>query len=64
MLLVNGRPVNCLLSMDLMSATSAALGGTQNDRRVLFVTTGGETKLPVNDTASLGGKVMAVLIEP
>jgi hypothetical protein len=46
----------------LMTATSAAFGRTKSDRHVLYVTTGGETEHPVNDTASLGGKVMAVSI--
>ncbi|CAG8123022.1 unnamed protein product [Penicillium olsonii] len=46
----------------LMSATAAAFGRTQSDRHVLYVTTGGETEPPVHDTASLGGKVMAVFI--
>ena len=42
-----------------MTATSAAFGRTQSDRHVLYITTDGETEHPV-DTASLGGKVMAV----
>jgi sugar lactone lactonase YvrE len=50
-------------SRDLMTATSAAFGRTESDRHVLYVTTGGETKHPVNDTASLGGKVMAVSMD-
>ncbi|KAJ5799217.1 uncharacterized protein N7518_001285 [Penicillium psychrosexuale] len=50
-------------SMDLMTATSAAFGRTQRDRNVLYITTGGETKLPVNDTSTRGGKVMAVSVE-
>lgn len=47
----------------LMTPTSAAFGRTQNDRDVLYVTTGGETELPVNNTTSLGGNVMAVPIK-
>ncbi|CAI7599946.1 unnamed protein product [Penicillium bialowiezense] len=47
----------------LMTPTSATFGRTQNDRDVLYVTTGGETELPVNNTASLGGKIMAVSIK-
>lgn len=43
-----------------MTAPSAAFGRTQSDRHVLYVTTDGETEHPVNDTAALGGKVMAV----
>lgn len=46
-----------------MTPTSAAFGRTKNDRNILYVTTGGETDLPVNNTASLGGKIMAVPIE-
>jgi sugar lactone lactonase YvrE len=49
-------------SRDLMAATSAAFGRTRSERHVLYVTTGGETENPVNNTASLGGKVMAVSI--
>lgn len=46
----------------LRSATAAALGRTQSDRSVLYVTTGGDTDQPTDDTGSLGGKVMAVSI--
>lgn len=50
-------------SRDLMTATSAAFGRTQKDRNVLYVTTGGETTLPVNSTSTTGGKVMALSVE-
>lgn len=50
-------------SRDLMTATSAAFGRTQRDRNVLYITTGGETKLPVNSTSTRGGKVMALSVE-
>ncbi|CAG8419097.1 unnamed protein product [Penicillium salamii] len=50
-------------SRELMSVTAAAFGRTQSDRHVLYVTTGGETEHAVNTTASLGGKVMAVLVD-
>lgn len=49
-------------SMDLMTATSAAFGRTQRYRNVLYITTGGGTKLPVDDTSTRGGKVMAVSV--
>ncbi|KAJ5494681.1 hypothetical protein N7463_010768 [Penicillium fimorum] len=50
-------------STDLMTATSAALGRTQKDRNVLYITTGGETNLPVHSTSTRGGKVMALSLE-
>ncbi|KAJ5359970.1 hypothetical protein N7517_009161 [Penicillium concentricum] len=50
-------------STDLMTATSAAFGRTQRDRNVLYITTGGETKLPVHNTSTRGGKVMALSVE-
>ncbi|KAJ5827664.1 hypothetical protein N7447_004427 [Penicillium robsamsonii] len=50
-------------STDLMTATSAAFGRTQKDRNVLYITTGGETKLPVHSTSTRGGKVMALSVE-
>ncbi|KAJ5761966.1 uncharacterized protein N7511_005348 [Penicillium nucicola] len=50
-------------STALMTATSAAFGRARHDRGILYVTTGGETELPVNSTASRGGKVMALAID-
>ncbi|KAJ5159123.1 uncharacterized protein N7500_008774 [Penicillium coprophilum] len=49
-------------STDLMTATSAAFGRTRKDHNVLYVTTGGETELPVNGTSTRGGKVMALSV--
>ncbi|KAJ6089421.1 hypothetical protein N7467_004637 [Penicillium canescens] len=46
----------------LMTATSAAFGRARDDHGVLYVTTGGESKLPVNNTATKGGKVMALAV--
>jgi hypothetical protein len=46
----------------LMTATSAAFGRARDDRGILYVTTGGESKLPVNNTATRGGKVMALAV--
>ncbi|KAF7524082.1 hypothetical protein PCG10_005986 [Penicillium crustosum] len=48
---------------DLMTATSAAFGRTERDRNVPHITTGGETKLPVNGTCTRGGEVMALSVE-
>ncbi|QQK46508.1 Six-bladed beta-propeller TolB-like protein [Penicillium digitatum] len=50
-------------SADLMTATLAAFGRTKKDRNVLYITTGGETRLPVNNTSTRGGKVMALSVE-
>ncbi|KAJ5185920.1 hypothetical protein N7491_006210 [Penicillium cf. griseofulvum] len=50
-------------STDLMTATSTAFGRTQRDSNVLYITTGGETKLPVRGTSTRGGKVMALSVE-
>ncbi|KAJ5297914.1 hypothetical protein N7508_008163 [Penicillium antarcticum] len=47
----------------LMTATSAAFGRGKSDRGVLYVTTGGETELPVNSTVTRGGKVMALAVD-
>lgn len=50
-------------STDLMTTTSAAFGRTQRDHNVHYITTGGETKLPVNGTSTGGAKVMALSAE-
>lgn len=47
----------------LMSATSAAFGRLPGPK-TLFVTTGGEVDHPVNNTRSLGGRVMALGLGP
>ncbi|KAH7026919.1 hypothetical protein B0J12DRAFT_714263 [Macrophomina phaseolina] len=47
-------------STELAGATSAAFGRTGQDRRVLYVTTGGAVAAPVNGTYTEGGKVVAV----
>jgi sugar lactone lactonase YvrE len=47
----------------LMTATSAAFGRAADDRSTLYVTTGGETTLPGNSTATRGGKVMALAVD-
>ncbi|KAK4866185.1 hypothetical protein LT330_008526 [Penicillium expansum] len=50
-------------STELMTATSAAFGRRRGDRNVLYITTGGETRLPVNNTSTRGGKIMALSVE-
>ncbi|KAJ5951356.1 uncharacterized protein N7479_009769 [Penicillium vulpinum] len=50
-------------STDLMTATSTAFGRTYKDRNVLYITTGGESRLPGNDTSIRGGKIMALTVE-
>jgi sugar lactone lactonase YvrE len=47
-------------SKDLMTATSAAFGKLPNGRDILYVTTGGESEHPVNNTYTRGGKIMAL----
>jgi hypothetical protein len=44
-----------------MTATSAAFGKLPNGRDILYVTTGGESEHPVNNTHTRGGKVMALV---
>ncbi|KAJ5632208.1 hypothetical protein N7490_008547 [Penicillium lividum] len=50
-------------SKDLMTATSAAFGQPFNGHDILYVTTGGESEHPVNNTDTRGGKVMALIID-
>jgi hypothetical protein len=47
-------------SKDLMTTTSAAFGKPLNGGGFLYVTTGGESEHPVNNTDTRGGKVMAL----
>lgn len=50
-------------SKELMTATSAAFGRTQSDYRTLYITTGGESEHPVDNTSTRGGKVMALSVD-
>jgi hypothetical protein len=50
-------------SKDLMTATSAALGKSLEGRDILYVTTGGESEHPVNNTDTRGGKVMLLALD-
>lgn len=50
-------------STAVMTATSAAFGRTSQDSNVLYITTGGETSHPVNNTYSRGGKIMALTVD-
>ncbi|KAE8162270.1 hypothetical protein BDV40DRAFT_312547 [Aspergillus tamarii] len=47
----------------VMTATSAAVGRTTRDGNVLYITTGGETQEPVDNTDHKGGKVVALKID-
>ncbi|KAE8415037.1 hypothetical protein BDV36DRAFT_298450 [Aspergillus pseudocaelatus] len=50
-------------STAVMTATSAAVGRTKLDGNVLYITTGGETLEPVNNTDHKGGKVVALKLD-
>ncbi|KAE8356363.1 hypothetical protein BDV28DRAFT_145239 [Aspergillus coremiiformis] len=44
----------------VMTSSSAAVGRTRRDQDVLYITTGGETQTPVNNTDHRGGKIVAL----
>ncbi|RAQ41933.1 hypothetical protein AFGD_000945 [Aspergillus flavus] len=50
-------------STAVMTATSAAVGRTRMDGNVLYITTGGETQEPVNNTDHKGGKIVALKLD-
>ncbi|OGM51294.1 hypothetical protein ABOM_000187 [Aspergillus bombycis] len=50
-------------STAVMTATSAAVGRTKYDANVLYITTGGETQGPVNNTNHKGGKIVALRLD-